>query len=158
MDTYRHVEGTIRASDSPAPSKAAGELVYMSWVPEDRIPETHRRYVRRHVDRAAKAAGLGPITIRWFGPPVSGIHEGPDGRLHQGDFAAAAPYADAIPSAVAPDDQPMTIALNAGIRGASVPAILAHEVQHLVQRRDGLPPDETDATRAGFEYLDREAR
>jgi hypothetical protein len=124
------------ASVDMAPTEA-GQVVYLSWVSEDRIPAEHRKFVRRHTDRAARLMGInGHVKIRWFGPAVNG-----------GDFTGVAPFADALPMGVMPADAaccpehdrqqaldfPMTIALLAGARGEMVAAIIAHEVRHLAQ-------------------------
>lgn len=132
-----------------APSAARGEQVLMSWIDEDQIPAEHRAYVRRHVDRAARKLKLGHVHVRWFGPPING-----------GDFWGIAPDADLLPAGVAPDDQPMTIALNAGLRGEAVAACIAHEVRHVAQdvaraMLSDIDQREVDADRFAIDYLGR---
>lgn len=139
------VEGTAYTA---FPFLQEGDVYGASWVPEHHIPRFHREYVRRRVDRAAKAAGLGQIRVRWFGPPING-----------GDFRLpSAPFDGALFGGVAPDGQPMTIALNADIRGEAVDWVIAHEVGHVAQRlRPDAPPSgelaERDADRFTLTYM-----
>jgi hypothetical protein len=107
-----------------APSEQAGQPMRLSWVPESRIPPDHRAFVRRHVDRAAGMLGLGPIRVRWFGPPHG-----------DGDFTFTAPEADAIPCGVTPnpDEYPMTVGFLHSFRGPAVVSVVAHEVRHVAQ-------------------------
>lgn len=120
--TTRTFYGTM----SGQPAASAGQMYFSSWVPDAKIPAGHRRTVRRTVDHAAARMGLGHVRIRYFGPAVNG-----------GDFWGIAPDADMVPAGVAPDDQPMTIGLNASLRGEAVSAVIAHELGHLAQRRRG---------------------
>lgn len=137
--------GTVDKSIDP--SLGQGEIVFLSWVPEERIPPLHRKYVRRHVDRLARENGLPPVTIKWFGPPLNG-----------GDFWGVAPFAAAMPGGVAPSDMENTVAFHYALRGADVLLpVIAHEICHLVQRRDGRPSDHEEATRYGVEYAARMA-
>lgn len=136
------VEGT---AETAFPILEEGEVHGASWVLEHRIPLEHRHYVRRRVDRAAKAAGLGRLRVRWFGPPING-----------GDFRLPpAPYFGGLPGGVAPDGQPMTIALNADIRGEIVDYVIAHEIGHVAQRLRPTPPEdlERDADRFALTHL-----
>lgn len=145
------VDGRVRGGIVPA--VAEGAAIMLSWVPEDRIPRGHRAYVRKHVDRAAAQLGLGRITVRWFGPAIAG-----------GDFYGVAPFADAMPLGVMTDgsgtakDMPMTIALNAGMRGPIVVAVVAHEVRHVAQHvmrtmLDGREAREADADDFAGQYV-----
>ena len=71
VETRVGLSGTL--SDDLAPADGAGQVVFLSWVPEDRIPAGHRAFVRRHVDRAARLMGIvGHVRVRWFGPAVNG--------------------------------------------------------------------------------------
>jgi hypothetical protein len=131
--------GTITTAMEPSQDV---EQVFLSWVADDQIPRPHRREVRRLVDKLGKRMGLGPVTIRYFGPEVDG-----------GDFWGIAPEAGVLPAGVAPDDQPMTIALNAGLRGGAVVAVVAHELGHLAQLADAPADIEADANRRAREVL-----
>ncbi len=104
-------------------STEAGQIIRMSWIPQERIPREHRAWVRRHTDRAAKALGLGHVDVRWFGPS-----SGAPG------FRMRSLGAGMLPVGVTPDDYPGAIALNAYIRGERVAAVIAHEVRHLAQQ------------------------
>lgn len=96
--------------------------VFASWVPEAAVPREHRESVRRHVDRVGAFLRLGPIHVRWFGPPVG-----------DGDFWGIGAKG-CLPVGVLPDDMDGTIAFNATLRGDLVVAVVAHEVRHLWQR------------------------
>jgi hypothetical protein len=143
------IPGTQQAN--MAPSEARGELQYMSWVDDDDVPAAHRAFARRHVDRAARKLKLGHVRIRWFGPFVD------DGR---DSFWGVAPDADLIPAGVTPDNQPMTIALNAGLRGEAVAACIAHEVRHVAQdvalaMLSDIDQRESDADAFAIAYIGR---
>lgn len=141
------LNGTV--SRSWDPSDAEGEMFFCSWVPEDRIPLNHRRYVRRVVDRLAKENGFRNVRLRWFGPPING-----------GDFWGIARGPDEVPLGLAPADQPMTIALAYDLRGDLIPYIVAHEIRHLVQRPLYIPTTqerEVDADRYAAETVLRRA-
>lgn len=113
--------GTVD-QDGWLPTEAPGDVYALSWYPEDRIPPKHRAYVRRHVDRAARDLGLGPIRIRWFGPAIG-----------DGEFYGEAPSEGVIPLGYTPEEQPMTVGLNKDLRGDMVAAVCAHEVRHVAQ-------------------------
>lgn len=100
----------------------AGEIQFASWVPESRIPPAHVAFVRRHVDRAARELHLPRLRIRWFGPPVG-----------DGDFWMVCPYDDGMPSGVAPESEPGTVAFNRDLRGPALVGVIAHEVRHCAQ-------------------------
>jgi hypothetical protein len=126
-----------------------GQDIRMSWIAADRIPREHRAFVKRHTDRAGALLGLGHVDVRWFGPS-----SGAPG------FWGRAPGPDMLPVGVCPDEYPMTIALNAGIRGERVAAVIAHEVRHLAQRalleRLSHPVErEADADRFATAYVEQ---
>jgi hypothetical protein len=150
-------------------SPGLGQVVLYRWIPEDRIPLAHRRFVHRHADRAARDLGIEKVRVRWFlpSPETSAIMltEGPDAK--PADLWAAAPEgsgfwgwaptADSVAMGVCPDDMPMTIALNASLRGVeAVAAVVAHEVRHVAQQA-GLTPEEreTDADEYAADYMQR---
>ena len=140
---------------SISPTSGAHQQVFLSWVPERRIPKPHRAFVRRQLDRLARENGFSRIDLRWFGPPVRG------GDFWGGDFWGVARGPDEVPAGLALPwadrvdgklpagyvERP-TIALHAGLRGpAMVLSALAHEVRHCVQLRDGsLPMEEAVIT------------
>jgi hypothetical protein len=150
--------GTQKIDMEPA---RKGDVVLLSWVDEAEIPEAHRAYVRRHTDRAARRLGLEPIAIRWFGAPTSTSRRHCD-DCPPGDFTGVAREDDTIPAGVTPYPTfPMTIALNAGLRGSAVKAVVAHEVRHVAQcearrRLNDAHEREADADSFAAAYIDQE--
>lgn len=115
------------------------QVVAYSFIPETRIPPEHVRFVRRHLKRLCREAGLGPVRLRWYGPAVGTPDfwlriTGPD--ILVGGMSGRA-----------------GIAILAGLRGDALINAIAHEVQHLTQTADmTLRERETDAEHAGHAY------
>jgi hypothetical protein len=157
----------------------AGEVVILRWVPASRIPKHHVQYVQKHVDRLAQENDLGPIRLRWFRPaeerplivtrkngvvvdvaevsldgaerPVAGMVDGEPGEFWSDTEE------DGTPVAFVTKSLPNTIALYETLRGDELPYVIAHEIRHLVQNRDGLEASEADADVYGAYYLQRAA-
>ena len=145
---------TGRVSADVRPSVAAGEMVPLSWIGDDRVPKDHRAHVRGHVRRLARRHGLGSVHVRYFGPPEpSGIHMIGDRFVDRGNFYWTAPDAGHVPLGVAPDDQPDTIGLHYGLRGQLVAHTIAHELHHLIDRRAGVVQDEAGCDRFAARYV-----
>lgn len=127
------------------PPVAKGELLLLGWVPDDDVPEQHRAYVRRETDKAAGRLGLGHVAVRYFDLPQPG---------RPPDFTWTAPDDEGIPLGVANGRvERMTIGILAGLRGAAVKAVIAHECRHVLQYERGLARDEADAEAFSFEYV-----
>lgn len=140
-------------STSIAPYRAIeaagqGYRVELQWIPPSRIPEDHRELVHGHAYQVAAALGLPVVHVRWFGPAVDRV-----------DLSGYAPEPDLIPGGVAPGDLPLTIGINAAVRGDVVGWIVAHEVRHVAQRlgpvRRSQPEREADAERFADGYVGR---
>lgn len=139
-----------RVYGQPVPIRA-GQILSLSWVPDQDVPLAHRSFVRRHVDRAAGILSLGPIRVRWFELARSGA----------GDFPFVALRDDELPAGVTPHPgYPMTIALLASLRGEAVVGVAVHEVRHVWQNllRERLAEEtflEDDAGAFAAEYVRR---
>lgn len=142
------IHGTV--DDSIALSQRAGEYQLFSWVPDHEVPFGHRVTCGARLNRLAKHYELGPMRVRFFGPPRPGrIHELPDGSIaDRGDFWCRATEDHQLLLGVAPDDQPDVVALHVGMAGFDLIAhTIAHEVRHVMQRRAGVAKDEDECNR-----------
>jgi hypothetical protein len=128
------------------------------WVGEHTIPRQFRRYVRRHADECARELGLPRVSIRWFvEADDQRIVETPWGRYKhtEGDADFNSPNrGEWLNVGVMPDDLGLTIGIHAGLRGADVRRVVAHEVRHVAQQRDrlaaGLGEADADAYAAAY--------
>ena len=117
------------------------------YVSRDRIPDVHRRFVQRHVDRLARQYDLGRVQVRWFTTGSETDH----------DFTSPPPpsgRAECAPAGSCPTDPGDFICLRADHRGELVPLTIAHEIGHLIQVRTGTvgPDAELEATQYAIDY------
>lgn len=111
---------------------------FAKYVSRDRIPDGHRRFVQRHVDRLAAQHGLGRVWVRWFSAGSEADHD----FAIPGDSRA---LAGSCP--IEPGDY---ICLRADFRGPQVPLIIAHEIGHLIQVRTGTVGQDVEAEAQGY--------
>jgi hypothetical protein len=144
------------------PARFVGEPLILDWIPSHAIPKRHRSFVREHVDRLARSNGFPRIDVRWFRvssdqTAIIVMDEGTAVGMWWADaggrrFLFEANQVGEAPGGVTHPDWGPVVAINADLRGAIVAGVLAHEVQHLVERRAGLPADEDACTRIGIRY------
>jgi hypothetical protein len=163
-EPIRTVLGTVRREPG-VPLPVEGDACFFRYVPTDDVPEHHRKRVRKHVDRAARDLQYpAPIKVRYYRhvatrtPPFPGAE--PIGTFHSPDrpppydFAGPATATGELFLGMVDAGQPDTIALNRGLRGVALAAVVAHEVRHLAQLRKGAT-DEQDAEVYASSYVRR---
>ena len=162
------ITGRIKKEPNVSNPKAAGDVLLYKYVEPDRIPVHVRKRARKYTDRLARELSLGHVRVRWMRhvasipPPAPRVVDDGDGPVEvydldllghdvaEADFYGVATEPGELRLGLAPPDQPDTIVLLHTLRGPVLAAVIAHEVRHLRQTRDGMPDSEREADADAF--------
>jgi hypothetical protein len=144
----------------------AGTLIPFVWVDPARVPERHRRYVTRHVNRLAPELGVPRLVVRFYAPTRRGqmpafLHRATHDDYIVGGIASRM----LVHEMLTIDGQPLDvtgevpyICLLETLRGAMLVTTIAHELRHLAQPADMTRDErEADAERFAAAYVARSA-
>lgn len=141
---------------SRIPPPRAGEVVGCRYIDPDNVPTGLRHWALLHCSRLAAQLGIDEAGIAWFEPVTvwPAAMRALTVRLDVFDFFDVCQVDGELPAGVTWHRDPWFISINAGLRGAALTGVVAHEMRHVWQLRQEAEADEADAERFAAHYLE----